>query len=73
MNETELTKRQSRVYKVLKKHKTGIDTLRLGNESKNTRPSNIISELRKLGFKIKTVYKKNEATGSYYGVYILEE
>lgn len=69
----ELNNRELTILNLLREFKKGISTMVLMQKANNTRPSNEIVTLRKKGYNIKTYYRKNEKTGSIYGVYKLEE
>lgn len=65
-----------RVEKVLNylreyQNKGGIDTFKLMYKCRNTRPSNEIVILRKLGYNIATITHRNKSTGKNYYKYLL--
>lgn len=67
---------KERVEKVLSylreyQDKGGIDTFKLMYKCRNTRPSNEIVVLRKLGYNIATTTHKNKSTGKNYYKYLL--
>lgn len=71
--EIPLNKREIKVLAVLREYKAkgGVDTFKLSEATKNTRPSNEIVTLRKKGYNIRTITCKNENTGKTYYKYLL--
>lgn len=69
----ELPERLQKILECLRKYqdKGGIDTFKLSYQAQNTRPSNEIVTLRKLGFNIATIPTKNKNTGKIYYRYLL--
>ena len=69
----ELKERVQKVLECLREYqsKGGIDTFRLSHQAQNTRPSNEIVVLRKLGYDIDTIPTKNQNTGKIYYRYLL--
>jgi hypothetical protein len=67
----ELNKREFKVLEVLRKYKNGISTMLLIQKTEMTRPQNEIVTLRKKGYNIQTMYKTNEKTKKFFGVYKL--
>ena len=67
----ELNKRELKVLEVLRKYENGVSTMLLMEKANNTRPSNEIVTLRKKGYNIQTMYKTNEKTKKFFGVYKL--